>query len=832
MPPLVPTVPASSFPPTLTQGEIASLLEARQSQPHALLGMHQVTRPLAEPRILVSGQEKVNEEPACSPKLDLSGIALKAKPEERRRKCTQAYMRIPNLFLTNPETKRQRLCVQPGLVVRAFVPGAIACTVLDLSGKAQFSLPCLHADGLFEGFSRQEPFPYKLKLTYPDGSSLTRFDPYSFLPTLSEEDLHLLSEGNHHYAYKKLGSQFRTLQGVEGVAFAVWAPNARRVSVVGDFNHWDGRAHPLRSLGASGIWELFIPGLPEGVPYKYELLDHHGTLHLKTDPHAFYYEGAPHHAAITYNIEKAYTWNDAEWLKARSYCQWQDLPLSIYEVHLGSWKRVVEDGNRPLTYREIAPQLAAYVKHMGFTHVEFLPLAEHPFEGSWGYQVTGFFAPTHRYGSPEDFMYLVDTLHQNGIGVIMDWVPAHFPKDAFALAHFDGTHLYDHADPRQGHHQDWGTLIFNYGRNEVSGFLIASALAWLDYFHIDGFRVDAVASMLYLDYSRKYGEWLPNAYGGRENLEAIAFLKKLNGIVHHYYPGVLTIAEESTAWPGVTHPSAEGGLGFDFKWNMGWMHDMRQYLRLDPIHRKHHHDQLTFGMLYQYSERFVSVFSHDEVVHGKGSLFSSIGSWNSFDKAQTLKALYAYMWFWPGKKTLFMGCEWGQEKEWNAQQSLDWHLLDISISTISTDITPSPYAGIQAVVRDLNRAYLTYPSLAKGDHRPDYFQWLVADDGQNSVLSFLRLHPLNTEETFLIITNFTPLSRHPYRVGVPYAGYWKEYLNTNSSTYAGNNAGNLGGLHTHPTPSHGRPYALDLFLPPLTTLILQYQPPQPRSPTA
>ncbi len=452
------------------------------------------------------------------------------------------------------------------------------------------------------------------------------------------------------------------------------------------------------------------------------------------------------------------------------------------------------------------------MKRMGFTHVEFLPLAEHPFDGSWGYQVTGFFAPSSRYGTPQDFMYLVDTLHQNGIGVIMDWVPAHFPKDAFALAQFDGTHLYEHADPRQGQHQDWGTLIFNYGRHEVCGFLIASALAWLDYFHIDGFRVDAVASMLYLDYSRKYGEWLPNAEGGRENIEAVEFLKKMNGILHYYYPGVMTIAEESTSWPGVSRSSQYGGLGFDFKWNMGWMHDMRSYLKLDPIHRKYHHHQLSFGMLYQYSEHFVSVFSHDEVVHGKGSLLSSIGSWNDFDKAQTLKALYAYMWFWPGKKTLFMGCEWGQYAEWNHNQSLDWHLLDVPL-----------HKGIQHLVRDLNRAYLYHPSLAKGDIRPEYFAWCSPDDAHNSVISFLRLSP-NIEESFLIISNFTPLSRYPYRVGVPYEGYWKEYLNTNSSCYGGNDEGNFGGAYTQDHGVHNKPYSVVLNLPPLSTLVFKYQP--------
>lgn len=697
------------------------------------------------------------------------------------------------------------------IVVRTFLEGARACCVLDLSGTVQFSLHCLQADGLFEGFAQSDIFPYQLQAFYHDGSSHTFYDPYSFLPTLSDEDLYLLSEGNHHYAYKKLGSHFRVHQGVEGISFAVWAPNAKRVSVVGDFNHWDGRYHPMRSLGASGIWELFIPQLNEGMRYKYEILDAQHQLCLKTDPHAFHYEGAPHHASLTCKLE-GYRWQDTEWMKARPLTRWKDLPLSIYEVHLGSWRRSPEEPDRALGYRDIAVELAQYVRHMGFTHVEFLPLAEHPFEGSWGYQVTGFFAPSSRYGTPQDFMYLVDTLHQNGIGVIMDWVPAHFPKDAFALAQFDGTHLYEHADPRQGQHQDWGTLIFNYGRHEVCGFLIASALAWLDYFHIDGFRVDAVASMLYLDYSRKYDEWLPNAYGGRENTEAIEFLKKMNGIVHYYYPGVITIAEESTAWPGVSQPSEYGGLGFDFKWNMGWMHDMRSYITLDPIHRKYHHHHLSFGMLYQYSEHFVSVFSHDEVVHGKGSLLSSIAAWNIFDKAQTLKALYAYMWFWPGKKTLFMGCEWGQYAEWNHTQSLDWHLLEFPL-----------HRGLQSLVRELNRAYLQYPSLAQGDTRPQYFAWVCPEDGDNSVISFLRIQPFNIEETFLIITNFTPLGRYPYRVGVPHQGYWKEYINTNAACYSGEGSGNYGGVYTEDQGFHHQPYSLVLNLPPLSTLVLKYK---------
>ncbi|OYV47959.1 MAG: 1,4-alpha-glucan branching enzyme [Verrucomicrobia bacterium 21-51-4] len=587
----------------------------------------------------------------------------------------------------------QPLGTGKGLVARAFIKNAVSCEVVEdkVKGKS-WPMEKLDAAGFFEGLlpDRDKVFKYRLRVEYAHGQIQEMYDPYGFLPTLSDEDLYLFNQGNHHRAYEKLGAQPKTCEGVWGVSFAVWAPSAQRVSVVGEFNHWDGRYHLMRSLGASGVWELFIPGLEAGVKYKFEIIGADAQLRLKADPYANFSEGPMQNASITWDLS-GYEWKDNAWMEARAKKDWTKEPISVYEVHLGSWRRVVEDANRPLNYREMAHQLADYVKQMGFTHVEFMPVMEHPFLGSWGYQVTGFFAPTHRYGDPQDFMYLVDVLHQNGIGVLLDWVPAHFPRDSFALEFFDGTHLYEHADPRQGTQADWGTLVFNFGRHEVRNFLINSALAWFDRYHIDGLRVDAVAAMLYLDYSRNEGEWIPNAYGGKENIEALDFLRSVNGLVHHYYPGALMIAEESTSWSGVTRSETESGLGFDFKWNMGWMHDTLQYFEKDPIYRKFHHNQITFGMLYQYSERFVQVFSHDEVVHGKGSMLTKMSAMSIPEKSQALRALYGWMWGWPGKKCLFMGCEFGQSKEWQYDMSLDWHLLQYI-----------DHEGIQHVVRDLN----------------------------------------------------------------------------------------------------------------------------------
>lgn len=699
-----------------------------------------------------------------------------------------------------------------GIQVAAFLQNVEKCTVLE-ADKLQsqgYQMKKLTPEGYFEVFipRRTKLFKYVLRVTYTNGQVEDRYDPYSFWPTLSEENLYLFNEGTHHHIYERLGSHLREIDGVTGIAFAVWAPNAFRVSVVGDFNYWDGRYYPMRSLGISGVWELFIPGLKPGFKYKYEIIDSSGNLHIKSDPYAIFYQEAPNCASIAYEIN--YQWQDHTWIKNRSNIDWKRQAISIYEVHLGSWRRVIEEGGRSLTYREAAVELAQYVKQMGFTHVEFLPLAEHPFTGSWGYQVTGFYAPTSQYGKPEDFMYMVDLFHQHGIGVIMDWVPAHFPKDSFALARFDGTALYEHEDPKQGEHPDWGTLIFNYGRREVVNFLLGSALSWIERFHIDGLRVDAVASMLYLDYSRKEGEWVPNKYGGRENIEAIEFLRYFNDIVHQYYPGVLTIAEESTAFSGLTKPTNEDGLGFDYKWNMGWMHDNLFYFSRDPIYRKYDHNKLTFGMLYQYSENFIMVLSHDEVVHGKSSIIMKMGAGTMTEKAQTLRAFYAYMWMWPGKKTLFMGSEFGQSSEWQHNQSLDWHLLQYQ-----------DHLGIQDIVRDLNHLYRENFGLAFRDGDIAGFKWINADAADDSIISFLRLGE-RPEETFLVVGNFTPVCRYDYRVGVPYGGCWQEVLNSNAAKYGGTGAGNHYGVCSESMAWDDRQHSVNLELPGLSLQVFQY----------
>ncbi|MCF7761629.1 MAG: 1,4-alpha-glucan branching protein GlgB, partial [Cephaloticoccus sp.] len=587
-----------------------------------------------------------------------------------------------------------------GLVVRTLLRDAARCEVID-PAKSETWVMNQHApEGFFEVFipRRRKHFRYELKVTVYNGDVRLVVDPYACLPTIGEQDLYLFNEGNEHRIYDKLGAHLRTLDGTSGVSFAVWAPGASQVSLVGNFNHWDGRYHPMRSMGPSGVWELFVPGMGEGELYKFQIRDQQGHTRIKTDPYGTYFEAPPNNASIVCNTRK-HNWGDQEWLNRRQQAAGQlDRPVSVYEVHLASWRRNADEENRVLTYRELAPQLADYAHEMGFTHIEVMPVAEHPFDGSWGYQVTGFYAPTQRFGTPDDFAWFVDHLHQRGIGVIVDWVPAHFPRDAFALAEFDGTHLYEHADPRKGAHMDWGTLIFNYGRNEVRCFLAANALAWLDRYHIDGLRVDAVASMLYLDYSRKEGEWIPNQHGGRENLEAISFLRHTNELVHQYYPGVVMIAEESTSFPGVSRPVQSGGLGFDYKWNMGWMHDTLSYFGKESVHRKWHQNELTFGMLYQYAENFVTVLSHDEVVHGKASMLFKMGAWHIPEKAANLRALYAHMWAWPGKKLLFMGGEFAQSHEWDYRKSLDWHLCQYP-----------DHEGVRHLVGDLNRLYQDEP---------------------------------------------------------------------------------------------------------------------------
>jgi 1,4-alpha-glucan branching enzyme len=715
----------------------------------------------------------------------------------------------PHTFLGMHKVKRGR---GQGLVARAFVREAAKCEVVDLATGNATELALLAPEGFFEGSipGRDEVFRYQLRVTLYSGEIRQFFDPYSFLPTIGDLDLHLFNEGTDHFIYKKLGAHVRMIDGVRGVAFAVWAPSARRVSVVGNFNHWDGRYHAMRPLGASGVWELFIPGLGEWEFYKFEIYDQAGHLHLKTDPYGTYFEAPPNNASVVYDTRK-HVWQDSAWMDQRKAQAGQlDQPISVYEVHLSSWKRKLEDANRRFTYRELAPMLADYVLELGFTHIEVMPLAEHPFDGSWGYQVTGFFAPTQRHGSPEDFSFFIDHLHQRGIGVILDWVPAHFPRDSFALAEFDGSHLYEHADPRQGAHQDWGTLIFNYGRNEVRCFLIASALAWLDRYHIDGLRVDAVASMLYLDYSRKEGEWIPNKFGGRENLEAIDFLRQTNDLVHQYYPGVRMIAEESTSFAGVSKPTKDGGLGFDYKWNMGWMHDTLRFFQKEAIHRKWHQNDLTFGMLYQYAENFVTVFSHDEVTHGKASMLYKMGAWHIPEKAANLRALYTHMWAWPGKKLLFMGSEFGQSSEWNYTTSLDWHLCQYL-----------DHEGIRLLVRDLNKLYRAEPVLSVNDFNPKGFRWIACYDSDASVIAYLRLDPFE-QTMFAVVGNYTPVIRKDYRIGVPRKGFWKEVLNSNSQYYGGSGLGNDGGKATEDVSADGQDQSLNLVLPPLSTTIFKW----------
>ncbi|MGH8935431.1 MAG: 1,4-alpha-glucan branching protein GlgB, partial [Acidimicrobiia bacterium] len=603
--------------------------------------------------------------------------------------------------------------------------------------------------------------------------------------------------------HEKLGAH---LVG-DGTYFAVWAPNARSVSLVGDFNGWDRERDLLRPTD-SGIWEGFVPGVGQGQVYKYALVSHHGG-HLveKADPFGFLHEVPPKTASVVWDLE--YDWDDSQWMQGRGRRNSLDAPISIYEVHLGSWRRVPEDGKRPLSYRELAPLLAQHVSRLGFTHVEFLPVMEHPFFGSWGYQTTGYFAPTSRFGTPQDFMYLVDRLHQEGIGVILDWVPSHFPADQHGLAYFDGTHLFEHADPRQGHHPDWGSAIFNYGRHEISSFLISSALFWLDRYHIDGLRVDAVASMLYLDYSRRGSEWIPNRYGGNENLEAIEFLRRLNAEVYRAHPEVQTYAEESTAWPMVSRPTYVGGLGFGLKWDMGWMHDTLQYMAKDPVHRTYHHGEITFRMLYAFNENFVLPLSHDEVVHGKGSLLAKMPG-DEWQRFANLRLLYAYMYAQPAKKLLFMGGEFGQREEWRHDESLDWHLAE-----------RGPHAGLERLVADLNRLYRQEPALHELDLDPAGFEWVDANDAAASVLSFLR-QPRSATGPVLAVCNFTPVVRHDYRVGVPHPGRWVEILNSDAGHYGGSGQGNGGGVEAEPIPHHGRPHSLRLTLPPLGALFLHH----------
>jgi len=624
---------------------------------------------------------------------------------------------------------------------------------------------------------------------------------------LSNHDFYLFNEGSHYRIYQKLGAHVMTVDGQEGTCFGVWAPNAREVSVIGDFNGWDGHAHQLAPRGNSGIWEGFLPGLGKGTLYKFHIVSqHNGHIGDKADPVGVMHEHPPRTASVVWDL--SYDWADSSWMAGRIHKQSGHAPMSIYEVHLGSWMRIPEDDNRSLSYREIAPKLADYAKRMNFTHVELLPIMEHPFYGSWGYQTTGYFAPTSRYGTPQDFMYFVEHLHQNGIGVILDWVPSHFPSDAHGLAYFDGTHLYEHADWRKGFHPDWNTYIFNYGRNEVRSFLMSSAMFWLDKYHIDGLRVDAVASMLYLDYSRKDGEWIPNQYGGRENLEAIDFLRRFNLEAYKEHPDIVTMAEESTAWPMVSRPTYVGGLGFGYKWDMGWMHDTLSYMQHQPIHRQYHHNQLTFRSLYGFTENFVLPLSHDEVVHGKGSLIGKMPG-DEWQKFANLRVLYGYMYGQSGKKLLFMGTEFGQIREWAHDTSLEWHVLQYRV-----------HSGVQKWVEQLNRVYREEAGLHELDNDPAGFEWVDANDSGASVLSFLRKGK-SAWDTVLVVCNFTPVPREKYVVGVPFDGYWRELLNSDAGEYGGSNVGNGGGVQAQDIPAHGRPHSLQLTLPPLSVLFLK-----------
>ena len=702
--------------------------------------------------------------------------------------------------------------VDGGLVVRAFRPEAKELAVVDRNNPSRrFPAERVAEEGFFEAWldGAHERFDYLLEIVRWTGETLLQADPFSFLPILGELDMHLYCEGNHYEIYDKLGAHLTTINGHAGVIFAVWAPNAQRVSVVADFNNWDGRIHPMRKRVESGIWEIFIPGVVEGAHYKFEVRTGLGQIVLKSDPFGFYGQHGIQTASLVFNL-KRFTWDDQAWMNSRVNRQWHKEAVSMYEVHLGSWARVPEEGNRYLSYHELADRLIPYAKDLGYTHLELMPVAEHPFDGSWGYQVTGYYSPTSRFGNPDDFRAFVNRCHREGLGVVLDWVPGHFPKDIHGLALFDGSHLYEHADPRQGEHRDWGTLIFNYGRNEVRNFLIANGLYWLDEYHIDGLRVDAVASMLYLDYSRRPGEWVPNVQGGRENLEAIYFLKRFNEVCYERFPGIMTIAEESTAWPGVSRPTFLGGLGFGFKWNMGWMHDFLAYMSREPIYRKYHQGDITFSLLYAFHEHFVLVLSHDEVVHGKGSLINKMPG-DAWQKFANLRLFYAWMYSYPGKKLLFMGGEFGQWREWNHDQSLDWHLLQYPF-----------HDGVRRLIQHLNYLYKEEPALWQLDDSFEGFEWIDFHDAESSVVAYLR--KAENGSKLLFVVNATPVPRHGYRIGVPDEGWYEEVLNTDAETYGGSNTGNFGGKHADPVAWQGQAQSLSISLPPLAVVAFRYHP--------
>lgn len=702
------------------------------------------------------------------------------------------------------------------LVVRGYFPRATRASVLLKESREVIPATRIAAEGLFEATLPLlpqlplSPDSYRWQIFEEGRPAREIYDPYAFPALLSDFDLYLIAEGTHYQKYEKMGAHPAVVNGVPGVQFGVWAPNAMRVSVVGDFNQWDGRMTPMRNRGPSGVWELFMPGLAEGTVYKYEIRPMSGGPPLlKSDPYAFRSELRPNTGSIVARLDH-HIWNDAGWIDWRGRNDWLASPISIYEIHLGSWRRMQEDNSRWLTYSELADQLIPYLQRLGYTHVELMPVMEHPFDASWGYQTVGYFAATSRFGSPDDFMTFVDRFHQAGIGVILDWTPAHFPSDGHGLGEFDGTHLYEHADPRQGRHPDWGTLVFNYGRNEVQNFLISNALFWIDKYHIDGLRVDAVASMLYLDYSRREGEWIPNEFGGRENLAAIAFLKRLNEVVHSHHPGVLTIAEESTSWPMVSRPTYIGGLGFSLKWNMGWMNDTLSYFSVDPIYRKYHHSRMTFSMLYAFTENFVLPLSHDEVVHGKASLINKMPGdlWQQF---ANLRLFYGYLFAHPGKKLMFMGGEFGQRAEWNSDTSLEWHLLQYDT-----------HRGLQNLSEDLNRIYRNEQSLYQVDFDWHGFEWIDCNDADSSILSFIR-RAKDQSDFMVVVANFTPVQRDAYRVGVLEPGFYREILNTDAERYGGTNMGNLGGVHAEAIPWNNKPYSILVKMPALAAIYFKHE---------
>lgn len=695
--------------------------------------------------------------------------------------------------------------------VRTFFPNAKEIFVCDVESKKELAqLDCLHSDGFFAG---EVPFGeshnYLLKACFEDSDYFVH-DCYRFASQIDKNDLYLYGEGTNENTYDFLGAHLMEVDGIKGCRFSVWAPNASRVSVVGEFNHWDGRRHMMRKLVPSGVWEIFIPEIEEGMLYKYELKSADGQLlPHKADPYGYFAQKPPEQASVVARHD-TYTWGDQAWLEKREQLAQLNAPVSIYEVHLGSWKRVVEEGNRPLNYRELAADLIPYVIDMGFTHIQLMPISEYPFDGSWGYQPVGMYASTSRYGSINDLKYFIDQCHQHDIGILVDWVPGHFPSDSHGLGRFDGTALYEHADARQGYHPDWNTYIYNYGRNEISNFLMSSALFWLDKFHVDGLRVDAVASMLYLDYSRNEGEWIANRFGGRENLDAIDFIKDTNERAYKKFPGIMMVAEESTAWPGVSKPTFAGGLGFGYKWNMGWMNDSLAYMSKDPVHRVYHHHNMTFSLLYAFSENFILPLSHDEVVHGKGSILDRMpgDAWQQF---ANLRAYYAFMWAHPGKKLLFMGCEFGQGPEWDHDSSLCWHQLDLA-----------EHAGVQTLIKDLNRCYRNEVALHSSDSESSGFEWVEADDQHNSIFSFIRKSQDGNSQ-LLVVCNMTPVTRESYRLGVNSPGVYREILNTDSDIYAGSNKGNAGAVQSSEAPWHGREHSIEIVVPPLATVIFKLE---------